>query len=200
VKQIPAGCTSSSCVLTLGGGFNAPSGVAVDGNGNVYVGDSYNNAVKQIPAGCASSSCVTALDGHFNSPSGIALDGSGNLYVAESGNNSVDAIMPRVVLPTTPVGQSSASPAVTFTFGTSGNIAAPVVLTEGATGLDFSDAGTGTCTTNGAAHTYVAGDTCTVQIAFSPKTAGLRRGAVQLKATSGAVIATAYAYGTGTGP
>ena len=31
VKEMPAGCASSSCVTTLGGGFNYPQGVAVDG-------------------------------------------------------------------------------------------------------------------------------------------------------------------------
>ena len=40
VKEMPAGCASSSCVTTLGGGFAHPSGVAVDGSGNVYVADS----------------------------------------------------------------------------------------------------------------------------------------------------------------
>jgi large repetitive protein len=39
VKEMPAGCASSSCVTTLGGGFGNPFGVAVDGSGNVYVAD-----------------------------------------------------------------------------------------------------------------------------------------------------------------
>ena len=37
---MPVGCASSSCVTTLGGGFNQPYGVAVDASGNVYVADS----------------------------------------------------------------------------------------------------------------------------------------------------------------
>ena len=41
---------------TLGGGFNIPEGLAVDGSGNVYVAERSNNAVKEMPAGCASSS------------------------------------------------------------------------------------------------------------------------------------------------
>jgi hypothetical protein len=68
VKEMPAGCASSSCVTTLGGGFNFPFGVAVDGSGNVYVADTDNNAVKEMPAGCASSSCVTTLGGGFSYP------------------------------------------------------------------------------------------------------------------------------------
>jgi hypothetical protein len=68
VKEMPAGCTSSSCVTTLGGGFSYPTGVAVDGSGNVYVADYGNNAVKEMPAGCTSSSCVTTLGGGFSDP------------------------------------------------------------------------------------------------------------------------------------
>jgi hypothetical protein len=37
--------------VTIGGGFNQPVGVAVDGTGNVYVADNDNNAVKGDPAG-----------------------------------------------------------------------------------------------------------------------------------------------------
>ncbi len=36
-----------------------------------------------------------------------------------------------------------------FAFGTGVTLGSTAVLTQGATGLDFVDAGTGTCTTNG---------------------------------------------------
>ena len=89
VKEMPAGCASSSCVTTLGGGFSQPIGVAVDGSGNVYVADYFNSAVKEMPAGCASASCVTTLGGGFSYPPGVALDGSGNVYVADNFNNAI---------------------------------------------------------------------------------------------------------------
>ena len=88
VKEIPAGCASSSCVTTLGGGFGEPDGVAVDGAGNVYVADHDHNFVKEMPRGCASSSCVSTLGGIYN-PTGIAVDGAGNVYVTDNGNNFV---------------------------------------------------------------------------------------------------------------
>ena len=53
---MPPDCASSSCVTTLGGGFSDPSGVAVDGSGNVYVADAATSAVKEMPPGCTSSS------------------------------------------------------------------------------------------------------------------------------------------------
>jgi len=89
VKEMPAGCASSSCVKTLGGGFASPNGVAVDGYGNVYVADPGISAVKEMPAGCASSSCVTTLGGGFSHPRGVAVDGGGNVYVGDYDNSAV---------------------------------------------------------------------------------------------------------------
>ena len=66
-----------------------------------------------------------------------------------------------------------------FTFTAGGYLGSlPAVLTQGTTGLDFADAGTGTCTTNGTTHTYAAGDTCTVDLTFVPQLPGARNGAV----------------------
>ena len=87
----------------------------------------------------------------------------------------------------------------TFTFSTGGTIAAPVVTTMGATGLDFADAGTGTCTTNGTSYSYAANATCTVVMSFTPQYSGPRYGAVTLYSET-EPIATGYAQGTGTGP
>ncbi|MGC2300681.1 MAG: FG-GAP-like repeat-containing protein, partial [Acidobacteriaceae bacterium] len=85
VKAMPPGCASSSCVTTLGGGFNQPYGVAVDGSGNVYVADSGNNTVKEIPPGCVSSNCVATLGGSFSEVTAVVVDGSGNVYVGDDG-------------------------------------------------------------------------------------------------------------------
>lgn len=97
------------------------------------------------------------------------------------------------------VGVGSSPITVTFTFDSAATIAAPSVVTQGAAGLDFADAGTGTCTTNGTTHTYSAGDTCTVDVTFTPKNPGTRYGAAVLRDNSGNVIATGYVQGTGIG-
>ncbi|HEX4005265.1 MAG TPA: NHL repeat-containing protein [Acidobacteriaceae bacterium] len=89
---------------------------------------------------------------------------------------------------------------LTFTFTAGGTIAAPAVVTQGAKDLDFTDAGTGTCTTNGTGHSYSAGDVCTVVVKFAPQFAGVRYGAVVLYNSTNAPIATGYIYGAGTGP
>jgi sugar lactone lactonase YvrE len=94
---------------------------------------------------------------------------------------------------------SSTSQNVTFTFTGAGSIGAPLVVTQGATGLDFNDAGTGTCDTNGTSYAYSIGNTCTVAVTFAPLYPGTRYGAVLLEDASGNVLATAYLSGTGTG-
>ena len=83
----PEGTAEASS--TLGGGFSDQGGVAVDGNGNVYVADTYHSEVKKIPAGCTSSSCVTVLGGGFSYLQDVAVDGSGNVYVADYDTASV---------------------------------------------------------------------------------------------------------------
>ena len=95
------------------------------------------------------------------------------------------------------VGTKSPAATIPVTFVMAGTLGSTAVLSQGAPGLDFADAGTGTCTANTA---YVAGQTCTVNVTFTPKFAGTRYGAVQLKDISGNVIATRYLQGTGVGP
>jgi len=97
-----------------------------------------------------------------------------------------------------PVG-SSTGQNVTFTFTGAGSIGTPVVVTQGAAGLDFTDAGTGSCDTNGTSHAYSIGNTCTVAVTFAPLYPGMRYGAVLLEDASGNVLATGYLNGSGTG-
>jgi sugar lactone lactonase YvrE len=98
------------------------------------------------------------------------------------------------------VGTTTSPVTLTFTFDSGGAIHPPDVLTLGVAKLDFRDAQTGTCTTNGSLHQYSQGDTCTLDVRFSPKSAGARFGAAVLSDTSGNPIATAYVYGTGIAP
>ena len=60
VQELPAGCNASTCVTTIGGGFNMPWGLGVDWQSDVFVADSGNNVTKLIPPGCTASGCVTS--------------------------------------------------------------------------------------------------------------------------------------------
>ncbi|ASU36279.1 cadherin-like beta sandwich domain-containing protein [Mucilaginibacter xinganensis] len=79
----------SSSTTTLGSGFNIPAGIAVDGAGNIYIGDQNNNVVKKIPGGTGTP---VVIGTGFNTPDGVAVDAAGNVYVADDGNNLVKKI------------------------------------------------------------------------------------------------------------
>ena len=74
------------------GQFNAPLGVATDGNGNVYVADTNNNRIQKFDASgtfLTTSGSYGSGNGQFSNPIGVATDGSGNLYVADTNNNRI---------------------------------------------------------------------------------------------------------------
>jgi len=79
----------STTAVTIGSGFNAPYGVAVDVAGNVYIADKGNNAIKKIPAG---GGAIVTLGSGFSGPTGVAVDDAGNVYVADRGHNLVKKI------------------------------------------------------------------------------------------------------------
>ncbi|MFM8982799.1 MAG: putative Ig domain-containing protein, partial [Spartobacteria bacterium] len=82
--------------------FNYPTGVTVDGSGNVYVADRNNNRIRKITADgvvttLAGSGSGTFADGNgtsasFYYPSGVTVDGSGNVYVADNSNHRIRKI------------------------------------------------------------------------------------------------------------
>ena len=85
--------------------FNGPTGIAMDGMGNLYVADSGNNTIRKVtPSGLVSTLAGLGYDfgnadGQGNSAKffglfGIAVDSGGNSFVADRENNTIRKITP----------------------------------------------------------------------------------------------------------
>ncbi len=86
--------------------LNAPRGIALDGNGDLFIADTGNNRIREVTAGgviytiAGQGAAGFAGDGgpgaaaQLNQPEGVLLDGSGNLYFADTGNNRVRELLP----------------------------------------------------------------------------------------------------------
>jgi hypothetical protein len=91
--------------------FNDPTGVAVDGEGNVYVADTDNSTIREITtaglvttlAGAAVSSGSTdgtGTEARFDIPWGVATGNNGEVYVADTGNCTIRKITSAAVVTT----------------------------------------------------------------------------------------------------
>ena len=66
------------------GKFDYPCGVAVDGQGKVYVADTHNNLIQKFDSNggfLAQWGGSGSGDGQFANPRSVAVNGQGNLYV-----------------------------------------------------------------------------------------------------------------------
>ncbi len=103
-------CAKSTATCGDGGqataaNLNAPSGIAMDGSGNLYIADRGDNRVRVLNTGTgvistlagtgvasytgdASAANVATLSG----PTALTVDQYGNLYIADTGNNAVREI------------------------------------------------------------------------------------------------------------
>lgn len=98
-----AGQTGSQDGQGAAARFSSPTGLALDGSGNIYVTDTGNGTIRKIaPGGTTStiagtpgttgSSDGTGAGASFNGPTGIAANSSGDLYVADSKNDTIRKI------------------------------------------------------------------------------------------------------------
>jgi len=138
--------------------FYGPEELTVDGAGNIYVVEHFNNTVRQIApdgtnwivttvAGCASCAAGTndgtGIAARFNGPFGLTLDSSGNLYVADTGNKTIRKISPSQSewVVTTFAGASLQGGSLDGS-GTNARFASPVGLAANANGIYVADSST----------------------------------------------------------
>ena len=77
------------------GEFDLPTGIAVDGNGNVLVADTNNRRIEKFsPTGTFLSILGNrgTGQGQLAGPTGIAVDRTGNIYVADASNHRVQKL------------------------------------------------------------------------------------------------------------
>ena len=78
-----------------GGQFNAPRGVAVDQQGNIYVADTGNDRIQQFTSAgtlLAKWGSRGSGDGEFSQPLALTVGPDLTIYVAEEGNHRVQAL------------------------------------------------------------------------------------------------------------
>ena len=83
-----------------------PGSVAVDGAGNLYIGDPNSCRMRKVtPGGTITTVAGTGTQGYngdniaatsaeLSSPNGVAVDGAGNLYIADRNNGRIRKVTP----------------------------------------------------------------------------------------------------------
>ena len=198
VVYLPVGGGAAS---TVGTGLNAPQGVATDAADNVYIADTANSRIVMVPYSTTTSAPVTAsqttLTTAIVAPVSVALDSRGTLYVAAGGSiYRYTSSLNGIFFGLSPVQTATQVFPITITFTSAVAPASIQVVTTGFTGLDYQDAGGDTCT---AGTSYVAGNSCIMNVTFNPLAVGPRMGAIVFYSTTNKVLAKAYLGGGGLG-
>ncbi|SNT43234.1 Sugar lactone lactonase YvrE [Granulicella rosea] len=91
---------------------NNPTGVAMDGSGNLYIADTANNRIRMVtPAGIITTVAGNGSTGYYgdggqataawlNAPRSVAVDLTGNIFIADTGNNVIRRISPNGIIVT----------------------------------------------------------------------------------------------------
>lgn len=191
--------------VLIGNGLSLPLGVALDSRSDLYIADYSNGRVlKETPA--TGGYTPTLFDKSVSGdpwPASLTVSSDNSMLAVRRGTYTG----PLVVYPlatqdvasadftSLPVG-TSASQSITMTIARAGTIDRVMVMTLGNEGQDYANGAAGTCATG---TVYIVGDTCTLNVMFSPKYAGMRKGAVTLLDALGNPLSMASLYGTGTG-
>ena len=85
--QAASGSVRANPIPLVTSGLSSPGGLAVDGQGNVYIADSGHNAIKEWNA--STQQISTLVSTGLSHPSGLAVGGQGNVYIADTGHNAI---------------------------------------------------------------------------------------------------------------
>jgi hypothetical protein len=99
-------CTGAGIVVKLNLGMGVqlrnPTGVGLDGAGNLYIADTGNHVIREVTAANGTATTVAgngiagftgdgglATASELNSPSGVTIDARGNIFIADTDNNVI---------------------------------------------------------------------------------------------------------------
>jgi sugar lactone lactonase YvrE len=194
----PPGATNATAIAAVPAPGLAqsicPTGVAVDGRGNVFVADANSGTILRVDA--ASGKVSDAVTGILD-PGDIAFDRQGDLFVSEQGRNRI-LVMPEVgdppgslalTPPSPPAGcaqgasftycnepSAGSSPSFAFTLkNTSATTVSNIAITPAfvPVGTEPPPAPTNfTTTSTSCTTTLTSGQSCLINVAFTPLAAG----------------------------
>ncbi|CAA9317494.1 MAG: CBM8, partial [uncultured Chloroflexia bacterium] len=87
------GTGTSDSGATATNRFRLPLGVAIDGRGNVYVADIWNNRVQRFDYPLTNGEAAARVYTGFFNPHDVAIDPAGTLFVADTKNGKVKAFI-----------------------------------------------------------------------------------------------------------
>jgi hypothetical protein len=92
--------------IALDASLNTPTGVAVDGSGDIFIADSLNNVIREVTASTGTISTIAgsgaagstgsgglATNALLNKPAGVFVDGFGDVFIADTGNNVIREVV-----------------------------------------------------------------------------------------------------------
>lgn len=100
---------SGDGAAAISAGLDTPTGVAVDGEGNLYIADSHDQRIRMVNAQGVistvggdgtlgfSGDSGSAAQATLARPTGVAVDAMGNIYIADIGNNVLREISNGVI-------------------------------------------------------------------------------------------------------
>jgi large repetitive protein len=203
VQAVSGAITASSNIVTVAGNGNtgatactaapvaatsaivwAPSGVAVDAAGNVYIAETQNAAIRKVSAATGDistivqNSCGTYyVSGQFKTqvlygPTGLYLDGKGDLYIADTLDMLIREVQGNFVAVdlTTPIFQGQTSPTQSQAVENDGNAPLDLASITVETPPNPPDAEVDTTVTNSCANgqTLTENVDCVVGAVFAP--------------------------------
>ena len=121
--------------------LNAPSGVAVDSFGDLFIAEAMGNRVRAVNLANGMIMTVAgngvaawtgdggpATSASLNRPMGLAMDAGGNLYIADTGNNRVRLVVEATRIITTIAGTGVNAYSPDGTPAASANLAVPLAV------------------------------------------------------------------------